>query len=227
MEVGALIPCRKGSKGIKGKNFKLFNGKPLVEWTVDAAQESEVFSRIIISSDGGAGNLVLREDGITILDNQRSRAFSTDDALLDPLLWYYAEQYPNIELWCLLQPTSPLRTTQDIKAAYKMIKGKKYDSVVSVTPDPCMIWVDGAVGVGKQSHPISTYHPHKRPNRQERGDWYRENGAIYFTKRYVLDSTRCRLGGSIGLFVMPVERSFEIDTPFDWRIAEQVAQWAG
>ena len=220
MKVGALIPCRKGSKGIPGKNFKLFNGKPLTQWTIDAAQQAGIFSKIIVSSDGGAGGLLLREGGVDVLDNKRPRQLSTDDARLDPLLWYYAEHYEDTELWCLLQPTSPLRTAGDIKAAYKMAKAAKYDSVVSVTPDPCMCWVDNAVGIKGKDHPIATYHPHKRPNRQDRKDWYKENGAIYFTKRYVLESTRCRLGGAIGLYVMPKERSFEIDDQFDWKIAE-------
>jgi len=224
MLVGALIPCRKGSKGIPGKNFKEFNGKPLVEWSIDVAQKSNVFSKIIVSSDGGARNIVLREGDIDVLDNGRAKQFSTDDARLDPLLWHYAEQYPDIELWCLLQPTSPLRTVGDIRAAHKMAKSAKYDSVVSVTPDPCMCWVDNAIGVKGKDHPISTYHPHKRPNRQDRQDWYKENGAIYFTKRYVLEHTRCRLGGSVGLYVMPKERSFEIDDPLDWIVAESITR---
>lgn len=224
MITGALIPCRIGSKGIPGKNFKLFNGKPLVDWSVDAAEESKLFTTIIVSSDGGAGHLNDRADGIIVVDNERPGVFSTDDARLDPLLWHYAEQYPNIDLWCLLQPTSPLRSIGDIKDAYKMIKGKKYDSLVSVTPDPCMCWIDNAMGIKGQNHAIATYHPHKRPNRQERQDWYKENGAIYFTKRFVLEQTRCRLGGNIGLFVMPKERSFEIDDWIDFFMVEGQAK---
>jgi CMP-N-acetylneuraminic acid synthetase len=105
-----------------------------------------------------------------------------------------------------------------------MAKGGKLDSLVSVTPDPCMCWVDNAIGVNGKTHAIANYHPHKRPNRQDRQDWYKENGAIYFTKRYVLEHTRCRLGGAIGLYVMPKERSFEIDDPLDWFVAEFAQQ---
>jgi N-acylneuraminate cytidylyltransferase len=228
MLVGALIPCRKGSKGIPGKNFKQFNGKPLVEWTIDVAQKSNLFSKIIVSSDGGARNIVLREGDVDVLDNQRARQFSTDDARLDPLLWHYAEQYPEIELWCLLQPTSPLRSVNDLKESYKLIKGSKYDSVVSVKSDPGFLWIDNAVGHKGETKCIATYHLHKRPNRQDRQDWYKENGAIYWAKRYVLESLHCRLGGNIGLYVMPEDRSLEIDTPLDWFIAERVGeQWAG
>lgn len=228
MKVGALIPCRAGSKGIPGKNFKVFNDKPLVEWTINAATESNLFSKIIVSSDGGAGDIVLRAGDVDVLDNERPEQFSTDDARLDPLLWYYAEHYQDIEMWCLLQPTSPLRTAQDIKASFKMAKGDKYDSVVSVTPDPGFLWIANAVGAKGRNYAISTYHAHKRPNRQEREDWYKENGAIYWMKRYVLEKMQCRLGGNVGLYVMPKERSLEIDDPLDWFITESVGvRWAG
>lgn len=228
MIVGALIPCRKGSKGIPNKNFKLFNGKPLVDWTLDAAEQSKLFSKIIVSSDGGARHLHDRENGVTILDNKRPREFAGDDAKLDPLLWHYAERYPDVELWCLLQPSSPLRTVSDIKNSFKLAKLKKNDSVVSVVSNPCFCWIDNAMGVKKEIHPMATYHPYKRPNRQDRKDWYLENGAIYWTKRFVLEQTGCRLGGSIGLYPMSQATSLEIDEPLDWFIAEQVgAAWVG
>lgn len=228
MQIGALIPCRKGSKGVVNKNFRLLHGKPLVEWTLDAAEKSNVFSKIIVSSDGGAGFLLHRTNEITVLDNKRPGEFSSDEAKLDPLIWHYAERYPDIEIWCLLQPTSPFRSAQDIKASFKRIKGKKFDSLVSVTPDHGFLWIDNAVGHKGRNNAICTYHPHKRPNRQERKDWYRENGAIYWSKRYVLEKMKCRLGGEIGLYPMPEERSLEIDTEFDWFICEKVAeQWAG
>ena len=228
MKVGALIPCRTGSKGIPNKNFKDFNGKPLTQWSYDAAIQSGLFSKIIISSDGGAGSLVLRETEPAILDNERPGEFATDDADLDSLLWYYAGKHPDIELWCLLQPTSPLRTADDIKKSYKLIKPERYDSLVSVMNHPCFCWIKDAAGLKGKSINISTYHYHKRPNRQQRKDWFLENGAIYWTKRYVLETTKCRLGGYVGLYPMPPERSIEIDEPLDWFVASKIGeQWVG
>ena len=221
MKVAALIPARTGSKGIPGKNFKEFNGQPLWRWSLDAAVKSGLFSNVIVSSDGGLMDNK-NEPGI-VFDNERPAAFSTDEAGLDALLIYYANKYPEIDLWCLLQPTSPLRTAEDIKTAYKIVKVDKYDSLVSVTPNPGMIWVDKAAGKKGEDFPLATYHIHKRPNRQDRKDWYMENGAIYFTKRYVLDQMNCRLGGHIAIYSMPQDRSLEIDSPLDWDIAEFVA----
>ena len=221
MPIGALIPCRTGSKGIPNKNFKEFYGKPLWHWTLNVAIKSGIFDKIIVSSDGG-----LNGDSPVhihvIEDNNRPSDLSGDNAPLDAVLNYYSLKNPDIELWCLLQPTSPLRTAKDIERAYKKINNEKYDSLVSVTPNPAMIWVDKAAGFKGTDYPLATYHIHKRPNRQDRKDWYMENGAIYFTKKYVLDQMGVRLGGKIVLYVMPQERSYEIDSPLDWLIAEHI-----
>jgi CMP-N-acetylneuraminic acid synthetase len=68
--------------------------------------------------------------------------------------------------------------------------------------------------------PIATYHYIKRPNRQDRKDWFLENGAVYFVREYILKHFKVRLHGSIGLYVMPKERSVEVDDEYDWKVAE-------
>ncbi len=224
MKVAALIPCRTGSKGIPGKNFREFNGTPLWIWTYNAALASGVFDKIILSSNGGFSGAVLRADGVTVLDNSRPKELCTDTATTDQVLTYYAYENRDVDLWAILQVTSPLRTADDIRAAYDRIKGKKYDSLVSVVPNPGMIWIDKACGVAGVEYPIATYHIHKRPMRQDRGDWFMENGAIYFTKTYVIEQMHCRLGGKIVLHPMSPEHSLEIDTELDWEIAEFVAR---
>ena len=224
MKAGALIPARKGSKGLKDKNFRSFCGKPLFMWSVDAAVESGVFDKIVASSDGGFPDWFDTEYESLYVDNNRPEQFATDEAQLDGLMIHYAKIFPEIELWCLLQPTSPLRTAKDIERAYRVVCKDEWDSLVGVSRGTCMYWVDGAVGVdtqdGVKKMPVATYHVNKRPNRQDRKGWYRENGAIYFTKSYVLDSLGCRLGGDIALFKMPKRRSFEVDDELDWIICD-------
>lgn len=195
-------------------------------WTYEAALKSNIFDKIILSSDGGFKDAV---EG-AIIDNERPPELSDDVANLDNLLCYYANQYPDVLRWCLLQPTSPLRTYKDIQKAHKMIEkivggSNKYDSIVSVTPGTCMYWVKDAVEAHNKLQHVALYHYHLRPNRQERlKKWFQENGAIYFTNRYVLEQTGVRLGGQIGLYVMPKERSFEIDDPIDWNICEMMVK---
>lgn len=222
MKTAALIPCRTGSKGIPGKNFKDFNGKPLWRWTYEAALESGIFDKIILSSDGGFPDSDYPEN--VVLDNDRKKELCADDATTDQVLTYYAYEHPDIGIWCILQVTSPLRTAKDIKDAFNKIKGKTYDSLVSVVQNPGMIWIDKACGVEGVEYPIATYHIHKRPMRQDRQDWFMENGAVYFTKRYVIEQMHGRLGGKIILFPMNQKNSLEIDTDLDWKIAEFAAK---
>lgn len=220
MKTAALIPCRKNSKGIPNKNFKEIAGAPLWYWTAKAAYETKIFEKIILSSDGGFRglNVWLKEwptNGI-VFDNERPGYMATDDANLDELLFHYHREHQDVELWALLQPTSPLRSAGDIRKAHKMVLQEKYDSVVSVVPDPMMYWIKNATSQGH----LATYHIHKRPNRQRRKDFFRETGAIYFVKDHTLKILGLRIGGTVGLCVMPKSRALEIDDMDDWKMAE-------
>lgn len=197
MRIAALIPCRSGSKGIPGKNFKELHGKPLWKWTYQAAKESGVFETIIVSRDA-----------------DRPEELCNDSASLDDVLWFYAQKHPDIDAWCLLQPTSPLRTDRDIRDASYLIED--YDSVVSVTSVGDKYWMKIPSDI------ISLYNPECRLNRQDpKTDvLLYENGAIYFCRRWLLDEKTCRIGGRVGFYQMPEERSYQIDTPFDWKVVE-------
>lgn len=221
MKICALIPCRQGSKGIKGKNTKkLLHGKPLWRWSAEVALEAGIFDKIIVSTDGS-----LTQDDLPVeFDYHRPEELSTSEARLDDVILHYQAcsliDQESFDMWCLLQPTSPLRLVEDILGAYKMAQQEKYDSVVSVYPHPILGWVDKAIVIHKQKEPIALYHYNNRPNRQHRKSWFLENGAVYFTKTYVLDMFKCRLGGSIGLYKMPRWRSPEIDDIHDWELCE-------
>lgn len=205
MKVAALIPCRSGSKRIPNKNFKELCGKKLWEWTYEAAYESRIFDTIFIS-----------------YDKDRPSELCTDDATMEQLLAYYMDKYPEYDVWCLLQPTSPLRTAEDIKGAYDMLVNDERDAIVSVFSDPLLFWVKDCVEVQGQQCPVASFHIDKRPNSQDRQGWLKENGAIYFTPKYTLKASGSRCGGRVGLYVMPKERSYEIDDMTDWQVCEML-----
>jgi CMP-N,N'-diacetyllegionaminic acid synthase len=231
MKVAALIPARKGSRGIPNKNFKEFCGKQLYEWTEDAAIDSGIFDLIIISSDQKYQSALIKYNDLNVFcDDDRPANLCTDTASLDDVLIHYAQKYPDIDVWCLLQPTSPLRTEQDIKDAYAMLSeeykngDKKYDSIVSVYNHPCLAWVaNSAYHKGRKYH-TALFHTEKRPNRQDRKDWFLENGAVYFVTLDGLKQRGSRIGMHPGLYVMPMERSFDIDNQLDWEICEMLMQ---
>jgi CMP-N-acetylneuraminic acid synthetase len=233
MKVACLIPARKGSKEIPNKNFKEFCGKSLWEITTQTALDSGVFDKVFVSSDYEEMKFADLAHEKLVIEYNRPEELSNDTASLDDLLVYYQQGNPDIDIWCLLQPTSPLRTLQDIKDAFAMMLEKettgddyKYDSLVSVYNHPVLAWINNSVGIPGVEEPqaIATYRYKKRPNRQDRKDWYLENGAIYFTRKYVIEQTKCRLHGFIGLYVMPMERSFEIDNQVEWDICEMLME---
>jgi CMP-N-acetylneuraminic acid synthetase len=117
----------------------------------------------------------------------------------------------------LLQPTSPLRSSSDISEAFKVFN-KGYDSVVSVTSMGDKYWLNTSGGF----KPF--YNPDKRMNRQDPRTnlIYYENGAIYITKRWILEDNKGRIGGKIGFYEMSQERSYQIDSEFDWKVCETV-----
>jgi CMP-N,N'-diacetyllegionaminic acid synthase len=209
MKFGALIPCRTGSKGIPKKNFKFLCDRPLWEWSYSAAIKSHVFDTIIVSSDGGLPTHGFV--GITKFDNECYAPFHTDMAQLDPLMVHYAEIFPQIEVWVLLQPTSPLRTEEDIRVAASMIDD--CDGVISVERVSDKYWrPDGT--------PL--YDPNNRSNRQESPGLFYENGSIYVIRADVLLELQCRIADiwDIGFYEMPHERSIQIDSPLDWAMVE-------
>lgn len=225
MKVACLIPCRSGSKGIAGKNFRDFLGKPLWRWTYDAAVDSGMFDLIIVSSDKEFETGPKSEN--TRFDFRRPDELSDDSASLDDVLVYYYKKNLGFDAWVILQPTSPLRDADDIRSCVKFSENDLYDSVVAVTPGTMMYWIDKAIGHGNNEEPIATYHLHKRPNRQDRKDFYQETGAIYVTKSYTIEHTSVRLGGHVGIWTMDKTHSYEIDDPIDWIVAETVGRHNG
>ena len=117
----------------------------------------------------------------------------------------------------LLQNTSPLRTGKDIDKAIRILKNKKFDSVLSVTPSKYFLWEKK----GKNVIPIN-YNPLNRPNRQEMKSQFLENGAIYISKYLNYIQSKCRISGKIGLYIMKSEFSIEIDEKLDLELAKKI-----
>jgi CMP-N-acetylneuraminic acid synthetase len=210
MRIGAIIPCKKGSVGVPDKNFKRLCGKVMWMWTLNAAANSQLFDLVVVSSNGG-----LKYSGIQgkLYLNNEEVIPDIDVSSLDALCKMYAEQFPDIDVWCLLQPTSPLRTYEDIIGTFD--KMDNCDSVFTVTSVGDKYWsFDGM-------KPKAFYNPMDRLMRQNpmTNVLYYENGAIYFfTREQIMSGSR--IGGRIGMYQMPQERSVQIDSPVDWKLCE-------
>jgi len=219
----AFIPARKGSKGLPGKNKKLFAGKPLIQWSIEQAKASKLFGKIVVSSDDP--DILGIADRCGVVPVQRQPILSTDEANINDVLFdFFVRKENRCKYVCLLNPTSPLRSVKDIKEMYKFIQMKKYLTVISVKWCDYIGWVEKASTDG----PICSYNVEKRPNRQTRNDYFLENGAIYWMRSDSLIAYRNIIGNpsKVKLYEMPLVRSLEIDTPFDFYLAEKAYEYS-
>lgn len=222
----AIIPARSGSKGLKDKNIKLLNGKPLLWYSVQAALRSECFDTVMVSTDSEKYAEIAKKCGAEV-PFLRSKLTSTDSASSWESVKEVLENYKNMDITfenvMLLQPTSPLRTADDIIGAFDIMKKKNARSVVGVCEvDHSPLWSnvlpeDGCLKnfINQEIKDITC--------RQKLQTYYRINGAIYLTQ--ISDEVgRDLYSDTSYAYIMPRSRSIDIDTEFDFQIAELIFQ---
>jgi CMP-N,N'-diacetyllegionaminic acid synthase len=226
MKVLGVIPARGGSKGIPRKNLAQLGGRPLLEYTIDAARGSQRLSRTVLSTDDQEIAAVGKELGVEV-PFVRPAHLASDSATSASVLQHALKQIEEQEgraydLVVLLQPSSPFRSAADIDRAVELLDHAEATSVVSVTtleePHPVKVMVmdDGVL------KPFLPQYWRETLRRQDLTPVYRLNGAIYGVTRDVVQN-ECSLWGMRTLaYEMPPERSLNIDTPWDLRLAEAV-----
>mgnify|MGYP006284879235 CR=1 FL=1 len=220
-ELVAFIPARAGSKRLKRKNLMPLGGKPLVRWTLDTALASGCFDYVIVSSDEPEVLQQAREAGA--LGIERPAELASDDArVVDAVvhgLDSLAKEGIRPEQLMLLQPTSPFRSTEDIKQATVLMAEKDSDAVISMCPAEHPPFWSGTIPSDLGMSDFLEASGLRNPPRQGDG-YYRLNGAIYLVKvRRLLESGTFFLDNTHAL-VMPRERSVDIDTQLDFSFAE-------
>ncbi len=223
MSVIAIIPARGGSKGITLKNLTHVGGKPLIDWTIERAQQAEEIDRIIVSTDHNfIAAHVFQFDGVEIHkrpDDISGDTAQIEDAMLDALMLTDVDPLDEI---VLLQPTSPIRRPYDIDGAIDQFRRGEFDSLFSATPIFPYVWLPGVEGGNTDENPLQrAFHSHVLPrlNRQDRRPMLQENGSIYITKAGFLAGHRDRLCGRVGYYRMPPFTAIEIDTFYDVALA--------
>ncbi|MEN1989186.1 acylneuraminate cytidylyltransferase family protein [Paenibacillus hubeiensis] len=221
----AVIPARGGSKGLPGKNIRLLNGKPLIVYSIEAALKSGCVTRVVVSTDDESIADVARHAGAEV-PFLRPAELATDEAksidVLRHAVQFVEENGQQYDCILLLQPTSPLRRAGDIKEAMNQFLQSGADSLQSVTPartHPYLLRLRSDTG---QMSPYVVAEAHAR--RQDLTALYELNGALYLMKRDLLIKQEQIVGASNQGFVMPPERSVDIDTLWDFRLAEWMLQ---
>lgn len=217
----AIIPARSGSKGVKDKNIKELNGKPLMVYTIEAALQSRQFDEVMVSTDSEKYAEIARNYGASV-PFLRSETTATDTAsswdMVEEVLTKYEKLGIIFDTFCLLQPTSPLRTAEDISAAYDLFRNKAEFSVVSVCEaEHSPLWC----GHLPESQEFTNFiDAESMKQRQAGGKFYRLNGAIYIVniRRFKVDRFLYQHGSFA--YIMSQDRSVDIDTEIDFKLAE-------
>ena len=239
MEILALIPDRSGSKGIKGKNIKLFNNKPLIYWSIDLAKRCKYITRIICSTDSndiakiankcGAETPFLRPKNI-------SNDLSTDYECIEHCLreLYENEKYkPDIIIQ--LRPTYPTRTLNILNNTIEIFKKnyKNYDSLRTIIKNeksPFKMYMINKIETITKNNikllkPLfETINNIKEPYnkcRQELPETYLHNGYIDIIKYDTITKLNSVTGNNIYPYIMDKNEYHDIDTLKDWKKAEQ------
>lgn len=217
----ALIPARGGSKGLPRKNIRILGGKPLIAWTIEEALKSDCFAEVAVSTDDQEIAAVARDYGARV-PFLRPGELATDETrgievVLHAMDWY-EENERAFDLLMLLQPTSPLRTTEDIRAALGVFTLKQAEAVVSVCPcEYPPVWANT---IGPDLCMKDFIKKEALQNRQKLGIFYRLNGAIYLAGWDFLRRNRGFFGERTYAYIMPAERSVDIDAELDLKFAE-------
>ena len=220
----AIIPARSGSKGLKNKNIKLLNGKPLLAYTIEAAKESGVFDEITVSTDSREYADIAKRWGANV-PFLRSDELSNDTASSWDVVKEVIEEYKNLgtefDTVALLQPTSPLRTSNDIIEGYNVLNEKEANFVVGVCEmDHSPLWANTMPEDFSMEGFIRT-EVVKMP-RQNIPTYYRINGALYIVKMgYLMESINMYTKKSYAT-IMSKKNSIDIDDEFDFFIAEAI-----
>jgi len=218
----AIIPARSGSKGLKDKNIKLLNGKPLLAYAIDAARDSGIFDEIFVSTDSELYARIAKECGAEV-PFLRSAKTATDTAsswdVVKETIYCYGQMGKNFDMVTLLQPTTPLRTAEDILRAYEIYQKGSTNAVVSVCEvDHSPLWCNTL----PKDHSMANFirKEVQALSRQQLENYYRINGAIYmFQVNYFLRSD-CIYDNNCFAYIMSKERSIDIDDAFDFKLAE-------
>lgn len=224
----AIIPARSGSKGVKDKNIRELCGKPLIAYTIETALKCGEFDEVMVSTDSDKYAEIARRYGANV-PFLRSTETASDTAsswdMVKEVLNRYKELGKEFDTFCLLQPTSPLRTSEDIYKAYELYCECADLAVISVCEaEHSPLW-SGQLPESREF--INFISTDAQRRRQDVGKYYRLNGAIYIVNvRRFKEEENLYQKGSFA-YIMSQERSVDIDAELDFKIASVILRGGG
>lgn len=216
----ALIPARGGSKGVPRKNILPVGGRPLIAWTIEAAKKSGVCTRIIVSTDDPEIAEIAKKEGADV-PFMRPADIAKDDTPDYPVFAHAIEWLKKNEKWnpdavLWLRPTSPLRTADDIRAAFDLFNSTGADAVRSITlTEHHPYWMKTLDAQKRLAPVLDGFDEQSHPRRQTLPPAYHLNGLVDIARVSSAVSNGALFGGDVRGYVTPAERSLELDSPKD------------
>lgn len=223
-EVICTVCARGGSRGVKNKNIRPINGKPLIAYTIEVAKASGLFEHVVLSTDSSEIAEVAARYGAEIFFS-RPAELATDTAAKLPVIRhalieserYYGRKYSAL---VDLDATSPLRNVDDLRGAWAVFNNGNFDNIITAMPSRRSPYFN-LVELTEAGKVMLSKKPDKPiVRRQDAPQCYDMNASIYIWKRDSLFSNDSVIADNTGLFVMPEERSIDIDTELDFEFVE-------
>jgi len=210
----AIIPARKGSKGVKEKNIRLVKNKPLIKWTLELAGSINFFDKVVVSSDCKKIKKITEKYKIDFID--RPKIISSSTAKTDDVLIHTIDYLERKELYfdyiVTLEPTSPLRKKETVVKSIKKAVNKKLDSLISIKVNQELI---GEL-INDKFIPLVNQ---KSRRRQERKSYFSETGVSYITNVNFLKKKKKMISKRTGYLIVDSKESIDINDEIDLKLA--------
>jgi len=221
----SIIPARAGSKGLKNKNIFPLCGRPLIAWTIEASNSSKYIDFTFVSSDSESILKIAEKNDAKCLF--RDKELATDNASMVSVLQGAIQQVSNLGIeyknLILLQPTSPLRDSEDINMACKKFLSEECSSLISVNQIENTILKSLILDKDNFLKPaFNETYPFM--NRQDLPETYRPNGAIYIINKEAFMENPTFLQERTSFYLMDKKKSIDIDSIVDIRKIEKFLQ---
>lgn len=217
----AIIPARSGSKGLKDKNIKKLNGKPLISYTIEAALKSQVFKDIVVSTDSEKYKKISEQYGAWVpflRTKDLAQDTSSSNDVIEEVLLNLKHMGKEYDCFMILQPTSPLRNHEDIKNSINFFYEKRANSVVSMCEchDSPLL----TTNIDEEMRLDGFLEQLNKVRRQDLKKFYRLNGAIYLVKVDYFFKYKNIYEKNSYAFIMDKRKSIDIDDINDFEYAE-------
>jgi len=221
----AIVPARSGSKGVPGKNVRLLAGRTLLDYTAEAARQSGVVDRMVLSTDAEDVAEAGRLAGLEV-PFMRPPELARDDTPMLPVLQHAIEMLSGAgwvpEFVVLLQPTSPLRRPEHVRRALTLLTASGADSVVTVVEVPKHFSPDYVMRI--ENGALRPFLPEGAgvTRRQDVRPAYSRDGTVYAFRRDTVSRYNSIYGPDCRPLIIDADESLSIDTPRDWSDAERI-----